>query len=185
MKMARLGRPVMTTGVLVFLGMALGGCASTCGRGPDAGGPPPRSAERPMPPPDRLDPAFREALQACAQEQGMALPAPGEGPPPRDGARPDRARMDACLEAKGFEHPPGPPPDVGMRRGPGGPGLPPPDPAAAAAFRACTAEQGVRLPEPGAAPAADDKPAASQLDHDKLHACMEAKGFRRPDRDTP
>lgn len=138
-----------------------------------------------MPPPGgRPDPAFHEALQACAQAQGITLRAPGEGGLPEGGPRPDPEKLDACLKAKGFEHPMGPPP--GMRHGPGGPdgpGMPPPrDPAFAVAFKACAAEQGVQLPEPGEKPAASNKkPAFDALDRGKLEACMSGKGFKRPE----
>lgn len=65
------------------------------------------------------NPQFRDALQACAAEQGLPPPPePGQahepsGPP--KGKRPDRNKLDACLRGKGFQ-PPGhgrgaPPPE--------------------------------------------------------------------------
>lgn len=183
MKIAPLRRPAASAGLLV-LGMALGGCATTCV--PGGVPPPPRQSEAPMPPRGgRPDPAFHEALQACAQAQGITLPAPGQGAPADAGVRPDRDKLDACLKARGFEHPPGPPPGPG---GPDGPGMPPPpprDPAFAAAFKACATEQGVQLPAPGDKPVAPgEKPAPPAarpaLDRDRLDACLSGKGFKRP-----
>ncbi|HEY0503772.1 MAG TPA: hypothetical protein VGD42_09785 [Lysobacter sp.] len=63
---------------------------------------------------------FRTAMRECAAEQGLPPPPePGqprsEGPPPDK--RPDRARLDKCMSAKGFDAPPHrggrppPPPD--------------------------------------------------------------------------
>ncbi|MFT4248165.1 MAG: hypothetical protein QM581_09020 [Pseudomonas sp.] len=87
-----------------------------------------------MPPPLR-DPAFATAFKACAAEQGVQLPEPGEKPQaPERGAKPhateqggkptasarppfdalDRGKLDSCLSGKGFkrrtsgEHPPTP-----------------------------------------------------------------------------
>lgn len=63
----------------------------------------------------------------------------------------------------------------------GGPGMPPPrDPAFAVAFKACAAEQGVTLPEPGEKPAASGKPSFEALDRDKLDTCLSGKGFKHP-----
>jgi len=51
--------------------------------------------------------AFREALTACAAEQGLPPPpAPGEQPP-KQKKRPDRAKFDQCMSAKGFAPPEG------------------------------------------------------------------------------
>ncbi|MFE0502705.1 hypothetical protein ACFW0P_18190 [Lysobacter soli] len=49
--------------------------------------------------------AFREAITACAAEQG--LPPPGERREPKDGQRPDHAKLDKCMSAKGFKPPAG------------------------------------------------------------------------------
>jgi len=55
--------------------------------------------------------AFREALAACAAEQGLPPPpAPGERPqaePSKQKKRPDRAKFDQCMSAKGFAPPKG------------------------------------------------------------------------------
>jgi|GEM_PF-6441183 len=56
--------------------------------------------------------AFREALSACAAEQGLPPPpAPGERPPGEGSSkqkkRPDRAKFDQCMSAKGFAPPTG------------------------------------------------------------------------------
>lgn len=71
--------------------------------------------------PPSQDPAFRAALEACAVEQG--LPPPPANGKPREPAkgdapakRPDREKMDRCLQGKGFAPP-------RMREGGG---LPPP-----------------------------------------------------------
>lgn len=198
MKISTWYGPAAKAGV-VALGLLLSGCATMC-PGRDAGGPPP-PGHGPMPPPPppegRPDPAFDQALQACAAEQGITLP-PRDGKPPKgagegkaDAPRPDREKLDACLFGKGFERPAGPPPGgMGGPGGPGGPGMPPHrhhprDPAFEAAFKACAAEQGVQFPEP----AADgkpgdgkpgDRPKLDALDRDKLGACLEQKGIKRP-----
>lgn len=76
------------------------------------------SRDVPAPPGD-MPTGFHEALQACAAEQGTALPAPGEdAQKPEKSRRPDRKKLDACMSAKGFE-----PPEQGHR--PASP--PPPD----------------------------------------------------------
>lgn len=54
---------------------------------------------RPGPPPRERDPKFEAAIAACRESSGA-----------RDGERPDRAKIDACMSAKGFERPKGPPP---------------------------------------------------------------------------
>ena len=54
---------------------------------------------RPGPPPRERDPKFEAALSACRESSGA-----------RDGDRPDRAKIDACMSAKGFERPKAPPP---------------------------------------------------------------------------
>ena len=50
------------------------------------------------------------AIAACAQAAGIAAPSPGQRP-----SDSDRATIDACMKAKGFNppqgRPPGPPPD--------------------------------------------------------------------------
>ena len=157
MKIARRRRSATLAGLLA-MGLALGGCATSRSVGPGGEGNPP--------PPKQPDPAFQEALHACAQAQGSAEPGP----------QPDRDKLDACLKAKGFEHPAGPGPD-----GAQGNGAPPPhDPVFAAAFQACAAEQGVHLPEPGKKPAASAHPAPDALNRDKLDACLKTKGFEHP-----
>ncbi len=158
--------------------LALSGCVMQCGPGvrgmPPP--PPPPGAHGHEPPP--RDPAREAAFRDCAQVQGLTLPAPGERPRAEGAPRPDRARMDACLQAKGIAPPP-----------PGGFGPPPrhPDPAFDTAFRACAAEQGVQLPErrpeqappaPGTRPPA--RPERPQLDHARLDTCLSGKGFERP-----
>ena len=58
------------------------------------------------PPADRD--AFREAITACAAEQGLPPPPPpGERREPKDGQRPDHAKLDKCMSAKGFKPPAG------------------------------------------------------------------------------
>jgi len=54
-------------------------------------------------------------MEACAAER------PGGDGPSRKGKRPDHAKFEACMAAKGFKRPPHPP---GDHRGP-----PPPPPA--------------------------------------------------------
>jgi hypothetical protein len=75
----------------------------------------------PGPPPMPEGPSFRQALVACAAEQGLPPPPAPDAKPqarPADARRPDRDRLDACLEAKGVTLPPPPP-------GPPAPPLPP------------------------------------------------------------
>lgn len=73
------------------------------------------------PPPRDMPAGFQEALQACADEQGLPPPpAPGQKPDatkPDKAKRPDRRKFDTCMSAKGFE-----PPHRGH-----GPGAPPPE----------------------------------------------------------
>ena len=52
--------------------------------------------------------AFREAITACAAEQGLPPPPPpGERREPKDGQRPDHAKLDKCMSATGFKPPAG------------------------------------------------------------------------------
>jgi hypothetical protein len=65
------------------------------------------------PPPMPEDPRFRQALAACAAEQGLPPPPAPDAKPqakPADGRRPDQDRLHACLEAKGVKPPPPAPP---------------------------------------------------------------------------
>ncbi|HZX76374.1 hypothetical protein [Lysobacter sp.] len=69
----------------------------------------PAAAADDPPPPPGDHAGFDAALRDCAAEQGLPPPARGSGEkrrPPTDGKRPDRAKMDQCLKAKGFEPPP-------------------------------------------------------------------------------
>lgn len=147
MRISHFRRPAALGGVLL-LGLALTGCASMCGV--RAGGqplppppPPPQGGPQPHgpwggPPPEGPGAGFHEALQACAQAQGVTLPArsePGKpdaaGEPAGKGEPPhapltdaEREKLDACLAGKGFERPMGPPPGgpEGWGGGPRGPG---------------------------------------------------------------
>jgi hypothetical protein len=210
MRISHFRRPAALGGVLL-LGLALTGCASMCGV--RAGGqplPPPPPQAGPQPrgpwggPPPGPGPGFREALQACAQAQGVTLPAPpepgapsGKGEPPHAPlADADREKLDACLAGKGFERPMGPPPGGpeggaggpgGFGPGPGGPGPMGPhhgprDPAFAEAFKACAADQGVQLPAPGEGAREGADKAPPKLDRSKLDACLEQKGIAHPKR---
>jgi hypothetical protein len=82
---------------------------------------PPADAPPPPGPPPPHDPKFTAALDACAAEQGLPPPPrPGTRPDdaPPQGQRPDHAKFEACMTAKGFKRPPHPP---GGHRGPPGP----------------------------------------------------------------
>lgn len=52
--------------------------------------------------PDREQ--HRAAFEACLQENGLALPQPGQRP-----SEEDRSKIESCMTAKGFSRPPGPP----------------------------------------------------------------------------
>ncbi|MFT3763386.1 MAG: hypothetical protein QM761_12440 [Pseudoxanthomonas sp.] len=70
--------------------------------------PPPADGKGPPkgPQPGGRNPEVDAALSACAQSLGAS-----------DGQRPDRAKMDACMSAKGFKKPQGGPPPGGRRDG--------------------------------------------------------------------
>lgn len=75
-------------------------------------GTPPPGGPNGGPPPGGRNTAVDAALAACAQSLGAS-----------QGAPPDPAKMDACMSAKGFQKPAGPPPG-GAPSGKG----PPPQP---------------------------------------------------------
>ncbi|MCL1551795.1 hypothetical protein [Xanthomonas nasturtii] len=81
--------------------LSLGGCAGLCGAAPDM--PPPLADRGPPPNADAL-----AALQACAQEQDIALARPHAAG--AEHAAPDRqldrAIFDGCMARKGMAPPP-------------------------------------------------------------------------------
>ncbi|MCD7097736.1 hypothetical protein [Stenotrophomonas sp. MMGLT7] len=197
-------------GIALGCALVLAGCATNACRGEWAG-PGPRAQEPPPgppgPPPHAMphDPAFAEALQACAQELGLPPPpGHGEGERPQaaadagqqdHGTRQDRTgpeqrqKMDACLAGKGFEKPAGPPPGH-PRRPPHGM---PHDPAFAEALQACAQELGLPPPpghdggeRPQAAADASGQGARPRQDgpdpeqRQKMDACLAGKGFEKP-----
>src|SRR5438309_1097814 len=72
---------------------------------------------------DKSQDARRAAFGACADEVGLQKPEPGTRP--QAPSEEQRAKMDACLKAKGFQaptrfgggRPPGPPPQDGNNSG--------------------------------------------------------------------
>ncbi|WP_411757891.1 hypothetical protein [Xanthomonas arboricola] len=175
---------VAISALLAVLG--LGGCASFCGA-PSGGPPPPPAppqAQRGPPPPPPPSASDLAAMQACAQEQGVALPPPAAATPHPDAPTQgmDHSAFERCLASKGVSWPTpmpggpwrdGPAPDG--PHGPGEPHGPPPhDPDFDAALQACATAQGIALPAPDAPPLGPPPPALSQ--------CLEAEGFAPPPR---
>jgi hypothetical protein len=66
----------------------------------------------PSKPPSGPNPKLEAAMRACAAEQGATPPVPGR--PPADGPQLDMAKFEACMTAKGFPKPKGPPPQGGQ-----------------------------------------------------------------------
>lgn len=62
------------------------------------------------------NPAVDNALKACASSLGLSQPGQGQRP-----SQADMSKMEACMSAKGFKRPSGPPP--GGMGGHGGPGM--------------------------------------------------------------
>jgi hypothetical protein len=94
---------------------------------------------------------FHAAMESCFAEIGVTRV---EGTRPSDE---DRAKIDACLTAKGIEKP-----ERGQRGG---------NDEMRAAIKACADETGVQRPEKGQRPSVEDR--------QKIEACLSTKGISR------
>jgi len=100
---------------------------------------------------------FHKALDVCFTETGVTKPARGERPNDED-----RQKVDSCLASKGFDKE-----DRPLRRKH--------SEEEKAAFKECISELNLPTPQKGVRP--------SKEDHEKVHACLKAKGLDIPARD--